>query len=262
MFPVILTGDRFLLLAIPSLVPRPHTPFLLPARYRVVCSTCNFQVNLAVYGHHHSYQRTCLVANEVCLGVSSRAPTNNEEYRAPVHVVVGTAGMGLVSENHARHKECGVRNSSPHEGKMTEPSGKIGVRILVTHNRKIGGSFRRRGFRTRPRTDKYLFDKALAPPHYFYFPRVYVLPHPQSKNMVSPRPQWVEYASDREFGLGMIVADSNKLRLSFILDSDSQVCVRAFVLFFDNSERWAPRDAVHTVHVLTGRLRAASPTSA
>lgn len=33
----------------------------------------------------------------------------------------------------------------------------------------------------------------------------------------------MEYASDREFGLGMIVADSNKLQLSFILDSDSQV---------------------------------------
>lgn len=49
-------------------------------------------------------------------------------------------------------------------------------------------------------------------------------PRTQSKNMVSPRPQWVEYASDREFGLGMIVADSNKLQLSFILDSDSQVC--------------------------------------
>eukprot|EP00752_Nemacystus_decipiens_P007459 g6665.t1 len=99
-----------------------------------------YEVNLAVYGHHHSYQRTCLVANEVCLGVSSRAPTtNNEEYRAPVHVIVGTAGMGL------------------------------------------------------------------------------------STNMVSPRPQWVEYASDREFGLGMIVADSNKLQMSFILDSDSQV---------------------------------------
>ena len=52
-----------------------------------------------MYGHHHSYQRTCLVANEVCLGVSSRAPTNNEEYRAPVHVILGTAGMGLVSES-------------------------------------------------------------------------------------------------------------------------------------------------------------------
>eukprot|EP00903_Cladosiphon_okamuranus_P008291 g7978.t1 len=98
-----------------------------------------YEVDLAVYGHHHSYQRTCLVANEVCLGVSSRAPNSNEEYRAPVHVILGTAGMGL------------------------------------------------------------------------------------SKNMVSPRPQWVEYASDREFGLGMIVADSNKLQLSFILDSDSQV---------------------------------------
>lgn len=65
------------------------------------------QVNLAVYGHHHSYQRTCLVANEVCLGVSSRSPAGNgEEYRAPVHVVLGTAGMGLVSEySYARKQE-------------------------------------------------------------------------------------------------------------------------------------------------------------
>lgn len=41
--------------------------------------------------------------------------------------------------------------------------------------------------------------------------------------MVSPRPEWVEYATDREFGLGMIVADSSKLQLSFILDADGQV---------------------------------------
>lgn len=41
--------------------------------------------------------------------------------------------------------------------------------------------------------------------------------------MASPRPEWVEYATDREFGLGMIVADSSRLELSFLLDSDSQV---------------------------------------
>lgn len=46
---------------------------------------------------------------------------------------------------------------------------------------------------------------------------------PQSHNMASPRPEWVEYATDREFGLGMIVADSSRLQLSFLLDSDSQV---------------------------------------
>ena len=53
-----------------------------------------------MYGHHHSYQRTCLVANEVCLGVSSTGPIEqNEEYRAPVHVVLGAAGMGLVRQS-------------------------------------------------------------------------------------------------------------------------------------------------------------------
>ncbi|CAM9954384.1 unnamed protein product [Hapterophycus canaliculatus] len=98
------------------------------------------QVDLALYGHHHSYQRTCKVANEVCLGMSSDDPAvQNQGYRAPVHVVLGMAGMGL------------------------------------------------------------------------------------SQNMVSPSPEWVEYATDREFGLGMIVADSSKLQLSFLLDTDGQV---------------------------------------
>ncbi|CAM9187858.1 unnamed protein product [Ectocarpus fasciculatus] len=98
------------------------------------------QVDLAVYGHHHSYQRTCRVVNEACVGPSSqRYSSQYEDYTAPVHVVMGMAGMGL------------------------------------------------------------------------------------SQNMVSPRPEWVEYSTDREFGLGMIVADSSKLELSFILDADGQV---------------------------------------
>ncbi|CAN0414552.1 unnamed protein product, partial [Ectocarpus sp. 13 AM-2016] len=57
------------------------------------------QVDLAVYGHHHSYQRTCRVANETCLGPSSRSYSSqyqeHEDYTAPVHVVMGMAGMGL-----------------------------------------------------------------------------------------------------------------------------------------------------------------------
>ncbi|CAM9414414.1 unnamed protein product [Laminaria digitata] len=99
------------------------------------------EVDLGVYGHHHSYQRTCKVLGEVCKGVSSQSPAveGGEGYVAPVHVVLGMAGMGL------------------------------------------------------------------------------------SQNMASPRPEWVEYATDREFGLGMLVADRSKLRLSFILDTDGQV---------------------------------------
>lgn len=48
--------------------------------------------------------------------------------------------------------------------------------------------------------------------------------------MVNPRPEWVEYATDREFGLGMIVADSSKLQLSFILDADGQVKSFTFLI--------------------------------
>lgn len=60
----------------------------------------------------------------------------------------------------------------------------------------------------------------------------------------------MEYASDREFGLGMIVADSSKLQLSFILDSDSQV--RVGPLFLEPCRMVSK--AHSSVHVATGRL--------
>lgn len=124
--------------AIPLLPPLYDT--LRARRHVTTCDVLATQVDLALYGHHHSYQRTCKVANEVCTGMSSEIPTEqNKGYTAPVHVVMGMAGMGL------------------------------------------------------------------------------------SQNMVSPSPEWVEYATDREFGLGMIVADSSKLQLSFLMDGDGQV---------------------------------------
>lgn len=108
---------------------------------REFCSlVSNFQVDLSVYGHHHSYQRTCKVEDMVCKGLSSEnSEGDNDGYVAPVHVVLGMAGMGL------------------------------------------------------------------------------------SQNMVNPPPEWIEYATDREFGLCTLVADRSKLQLSFILNSDGQV---------------------------------------
>ena len=44
-----------------------------------------YSVDLALWAHHHSYQRTCPVYQEVC--VSNGA--------APVHVVIGMAGREL-----------------------------------------------------------------------------------------------------------------------------------------------------------------------
>lgn len=52
----------------------------------LVLSTFNFQkykVDLALWGHHHSYQRSCQVYKEKCTP------------GAPIHVVIGMAGQGL-----------------------------------------------------------------------------------------------------------------------------------------------------------------------
>jgi hypothetical protein len=49
-------------------------------------------VDLAVYGHHHSYQRTCKLFDGKCLTAGNDEEDN---YVAPVHIVVGSAGYDL-----------------------------------------------------------------------------------------------------------------------------------------------------------------------
>jgi hypothetical protein len=46
-----------------------------------------YKVDVAFWGHHHSYQRTCHVSSEVC--------NNKVDSQSTVHVVIGMAGMGL-----------------------------------------------------------------------------------------------------------------------------------------------------------------------
>jgi hypothetical protein len=53
----------------------------------------NAQVDIALWGHHHSYQRSCHVFNETCQANSTTTATN--AYTAPVHLVIGNAGAGL-----------------------------------------------------------------------------------------------------------------------------------------------------------------------
>jgi hypothetical protein len=54
--------------------------------------TCrvSWQVDLAVCGHHHSYQRTCPLANGTCAGYDGGGAA-----RGPVYLVIGNAGAGL-----------------------------------------------------------------------------------------------------------------------------------------------------------------------
>jgi len=49
-----------------------------------------YKVDLTWHGHHHSYQRTCPVYRQKCLGYS-----NDGVARAPVHMVIGHAGAEL-----------------------------------------------------------------------------------------------------------------------------------------------------------------------
>eukprot|EP01136_Pigoraptor_vietnamica_P034749 Opistho-1_new@99067 len=66
------------------------------------------KVDLALWGHHHSYQRSCPVNAQVCAAnaTSTRAhdgPKGNDAfgqvfsgpYAAPIHCVIGMGGMGL-----------------------------------------------------------------------------------------------------------------------------------------------------------------------
>ena len=49
-----------------------------------------YDVDMVWVGHHHSFQRTCRVANGTCLGSSS-----DQHVRAPIHITMGTGGTGL-----------------------------------------------------------------------------------------------------------------------------------------------------------------------
>eukprot|EP00743_Colponemidia_sp_Colp-15_P003277 GILK01003539.1.p1 GENE.GILK01003539.1~~GILK01003539.1.p1 ORF type:complete len:603 (+),score=98.53 GILK01003539.1:41-1849(+) len=47
-----------------------------------------YEVDLALFGHHHSYQRTCAVYNHTCISTA----TKSNGYKAPVYLVIGMAG--------------------------------------------------------------------------------------------------------------------------------------------------------------------------
>ncbi|XP_057818701.1 probable inactive purple acid phosphatase 27 [Cryptomeria japonica] len=59
-----------------------------------------YQVDLALWGHVHNYERTCSIFNETCKALPSKDlegidTYNTTKYAAPVHVIVGTGGFSL-----------------------------------------------------------------------------------------------------------------------------------------------------------------------
>ncbi|CAM9462002.1 unnamed protein product [Discosporangium mesarthrocarpum] len=99
-----------------------------------------YGVDLALWGHHHSYQRSCKVLGEECRGYSS-PPSGSGSRRggtAPMHAVVGMAGMSL------------------------------------------------------------------------------------SRNLMEPRPQYMEYTNANEWGIAMMEANATSMHVSFLLDVDGQ----------------------------------------
>lgn len=60
------------------------------------------QVDLALWGHVHNYERTCAVNNSQCLNYPTRDHNgfdnyNSSMYYAPVHVIIGMSGFALDS---------------------------------------------------------------------------------------------------------------------------------------------------------------------
>lgn len=58
------------------------------------------QVDLAMFGHVHNYERTCAVYKKECLGLPVKDGNGidtyyNANYTAPLHVVIGMAGFQL-----------------------------------------------------------------------------------------------------------------------------------------------------------------------
>lgn len=99
------------------------------------------RVDLALWGHHHSYQRTCHVKSHLCLAPSGGVGP----YTAPVHMVVGMAGFRL------------------------------------------------------------------------------------SKDIKPVRPTWAEYVNVNEWGIGLITANKEALRIQFILNVDGSAADEVFL---------------------------------
>jgi len=53
-----------------------------------------YKVDIALWGHHHSYQRMCAVYQEQCLGHSKNGVFSGP-FVAPVQMVIGMAGQGM-----------------------------------------------------------------------------------------------------------------------------------------------------------------------
>ncbi len=80
--------------------PPPHTSWFFS--YSLLLELClGWQVDLAVWGHVHNYERTCAVYKSKCLAFPSNIngvdTYNNTDYKAPVHAVIGMAGFTLDS---------------------------------------------------------------------------------------------------------------------------------------------------------------------
>lgn len=53
------------------------------------------KVDLGLWGHHHSGQRTCAVFAETCKAKASSTGVYSGPYAAPIHAVIGNAGQGM-----------------------------------------------------------------------------------------------------------------------------------------------------------------------
>ncbi|XP_031500928.1 probable inactive purple acid phosphatase 1 [Nymphaea colorata] len=94
---LILTGHRPMYSsAAPAVIP--SVDYLFTAAVETLLM--QYQVDLVLFGHVHSYERTCALYEDVCVAMPSKDSNgvdtyDQSNYTAPVHAIIGMAGFTL-----------------------------------------------------------------------------------------------------------------------------------------------------------------------
>ncbi|GMH02520.1 hypothetical protein Nepgr_004359 [Nepenthes gracilis] len=105
-----------------------------------------YQVDLALFGHVHNYERLCAVYQKQCLGMPVKDANGidtygNGNYTAPVHVIIGMAGFTLDSFTSNPSSWSLVRLSEFGYSKVQATPNSLLFQLVNAHTRQIDDSF-------------------------------------------------------------------------------------------------------------------------
>ncbi|KAJ4972210.1 hypothetical protein NE237_005309 [Protea cynaroides] len=107
------------------------------------------QVDLALWGHVHNYERMCAVYQNVCMAMPIKDANGtdtyyNKNYSAPVHAVIGMAGFSLdqFPSNASVNSWSLVRISDFGYVRFHATVGELSAELVIANNQTVEDSFR------------------------------------------------------------------------------------------------------------------------